>query len=521
MPGAFLLTVALTLSAVPAACSAETPEPWIITAPVKVTTPMDVGHVIIADGGYLDVSRVPEPGLRINGNLVCLGTGRAYLHDSVVQVMSTYHGQFTAGAMDQGTMTIARCDYRVPSGVQHAIVAGGTGRVSIRDTDFGFVQLATAQQGTIFASRLNGQFEVVVMDDSRVVLTDIPRESGEGELWVWPEFPRGSRAVYTPPLPGLVERFSFPPAGSEGIEQRISLTRCRVKLWPLLVRDRCDLTLRDIPPENWVVVGFHMPNTENISGLRNGTYVVDGEVPLKDRTVQLERASIDTFNLYPQKAARVVVEDSTVGEILAMDRCDVVLRRVVIDGSGGYFGAEGTSSVSAEDSRFTCDVQASDRSTMTLRRCKLLPYPLDPTGAYTRCGAFDTARILLDATALKTTPALGDKGLIAAAWIANLPAHPPGQGEVVRLSGTAAQYSLSDSVAPGRWRLDAVKLDDGSRITLGRGEGDISGGLLGTWTDGDPSSDYELRIVLTDGLNRKLTGRYEVAGASMPCLGKR
>ncbi|MEW6368809.1 MAG: hypothetical protein AB1714_29625 [Acidobacteriota bacterium] len=510
MGGARLFTLVLSLASACAARPAGATEPWIITSPVKVTTPLEVGHVIIADGGYLEVSRVPEPGFRVSGNLICLGTGRAYLHDSVAQVMSTYHGQFATGAMEQGTMTIARCDYRVPSGVQHALIAGGTARVSIRDTDFAFVQLATAQQGTLSASGLNGQFEVVVMDESRVVLADIPRESGKGGLWVWPEFPRGSKAIYTPPLPGLVEKFTFPPPGSEGIEQRISLTRCSVKLWPMLVRDRCDLTLRDIPEDNWVVVGFHMPNSSNISGLRNGTYVADGEVPLKDRTVRLERASIDTFNLYPQKGARVVVEDSTVGEILAMDRCDVVLRRVVIDGSGGYFGAEGTSSVSAEDSRFTCDVQASDKATMILRRCKLLPYPLDPTGAYTRCGAFDTARILLDATTLKTTPALGGQGLIAASWIANLPAHPPAQGEVVQLSGTAAQYSLSGSVAPGRWRLDTVKMADGSRITLGRGDGDITDALLGSWSDADPSSDYELRVVLTDGLNRKLVGRYLV-----------
>ena len=51
-----------------------------------------------------------------------------------------------------------------------------------------------------------------------MVLADIPRESGAGSIWVWVEFPAGSEAEYSPPMPGYIESWSFPPVGATGIE---------------------------------------------------------------------------------------------------------------------------------------------------------------------------------------------------------------------------------------------------------------------------------------------------------------
>ena len=40
-----------------------------------------------------------------------------------------------------------------------------------------------------------------------MVLEDIPRVPDEGKIWVWVEFPAGSVAEYSPPMPGMVVRF--------------------------------------------------------------------------------------------------------------------------------------------------------------------------------------------------------------------------------------------------------------------------------------------------------------------------
>ncbi|MBI2839913.1 MAG: hypothetical protein HYX75_16485 [Acidobacteria bacterium] len=496
-----------------AAGLAQPADPWFITSPVTVSTPMEVGDVIVASGGSLVVTGVPEPGFRVTGNLVAGGSGQIRLQGSVIRFMSRYHGQYALIAAENSSITVAGCDYRVPGAVQHGLVAIGQGVVSVRDTDFDAVQLVAAKTATLRAARLTGNFEVIIQDEAHVDLRDIPRTGGQGALWVWPEFPSGSVATYTPPLPGYIERWSFPPAGSTGIEQTCALKRCQVLLWPMLARPGCDLTLLDIPSENWVVVGFRVPSSQTIKGLQNGMSVEDEELSLTDRRVRLVRATIDTFNIYTQKKARVTVRDSTIGELLAMDQSTVLLRDVLVDGSGGYFGALDRSTIDAEDSTFTCDVQASGNATMSLHRSNLLPYPQDPTGAYTRYGAFDSARLLLDTSPVSTTAALGGRGLIAACWIAKPPKEPPAAGTVLTLRGTAVQYSLDSTVVPGLWRLEAMPVTGGPRTALGQGNGNIQNGALGTWTDADPASDYQLRTILIDALGRTLTGRLTIPRA--------
>jgi hypothetical protein len=489
---------------------------------VVVSAPLEARHVIVVSGGSLTVTGVPEPGFRLAGHLWVVGTGRVSIRNSVVRIMSTYHGQYAVAAIEDGRISVSGCDYRVPSGVQHAIVAMGSARVELEDTDFGFQQLLAAGDATLTAERLDGEFEVIVQDRASMALVDIPRRAGHGELWVWPEFPAGSSAVYTPPLPGPIAQWSFPPPGATGIEQRIAMVNCRARLWPMLVRAGADLTLRDIPPENWVVVGLHMPNSGTVSRLRNGETVESGTVALPDRTVRLERTTVDTWNLYPQGTAAVEVEDCFIGELLGMESSRVSMRRTIVDGTGGYFGSNADATIEADACVFTCTVQAVERSTMILRRSTILPYTVDPTGAWTVLGVHDQARMLLDASAVATQVALGGQGLLAVTGFVGLPDRPPGLGPPVELRGWAAQYSLDPKVGSGLWRVEAVG-SNGTRTVVGLGSGNVEGGALGAWQGGDPFSDYELKIVLTDATGRTLEGRAPVLGADRrirPRLGR-
>lgn len=490
---------------------AHAQQPLYVDTNVIITEPMEVGNVVVASGGSLLVANVGPPGFRIDGSLLAEGTGQVAFQSSTVEIESAYHGQYIVLAVDQASITINNCTYRVPAGVQHAIVAAGSAQVTISDSTFDPVQLAAAQSGTMHASRLDGRFEVIVQNDGHVQLADIPRSPGGGVLWVWPEFPAGSTAVYSPPLPGFVPVFAFPPADATGIGQSFVISRCQVLLWPMLVRPGSHLTLRDIAPENWVVVGLHLPTSATISGLRNGETVTSGVLPLADRTLRLENATIDTWNLYPEVDASVDVSDSTIGELLASDTSNVTLRRVTVDGSGGYFGAKDTATVDADASTFTCDVQASSSATVALHRSYLRPYPYDSNGTLTHVGAFDSARILLDHAVVGTTPELGGKGLIAACGFDNPPANPPAVGERLDLVGTVAFYSPDTTVAAGRWKVLAATGAE-TPVLLGQGTGAVQDGPLGTWIGTDPRSDTELRVVLTDGLGRTLTGRWPVPG---------
>ena len=486
-------------------------EPWIITDAVVLTEPTELGHVIVLSGGSLTVRDLQEPGLRMSGHIWVIGDGSLKLENSVIQFMSVFHGQYALAGIDDARIEVVGCDYRVPNGVQHALFAAGNAELLVEETDFGDVQLLSAHTARVEARRLTGNFEVLVQDESTMVLEDIPRVPGEGKIWVWVEFPAGSEAEYSPPMPGFVESWSCPPTGATGILQTVTVDRCDTLLWPMLVREESRVTLRDISEDHWVVVGFHMPTDATVEGLFNDRYYDDWTLGLPDRDFHLVNASVDTWNFYPQSSAHVIFRDSVVGEILSMGDARVRMERTTVDGTGGFFGARDTSRITATDCHFTCTVEATQQATIELHQSVVDPYPLDPTGAYTRFGAYDDGRLFADQTPVVTTPAVDGRGLIAVSYIHEPPQSPP-VGSVT-LVGSIAQFSLDPDVAAGSWRLEASGRDGGVPVHVGGGTTYIEDDVLGSWSDANPLVDHRLQTVLTDGLGRTLVGNIVVPGS--------
>ena len=65
----FVRSIVGTLVVTICALTTWAEEPWIVTGDVVVSAPMEVGDVIIAPGSSLTVQDLPEPGLRVTGNL--------------------------------------------------------------------------------------------------------------------------------------------------------------------------------------------------------------------------------------------------------------------------------------------------------------------------------------------------------------------------------------------------------------------------------------------------------------------
>lgn len=490
-------------------CAAD---PWIISTPVTVTDAMSVGDIVVVSGGSLEVSNVPEPGFQISGNISVVGTGSVLLSDSVIRVMSEYNGQYALAAADNGTITISGCDYKVPSGVQHAIFSTGDAHVDIADTDFDFLQFIAAGASRITASRLNGHFECIVQDDGNLSLTDIPRDTGAGSLWVWPTFMPNTVAEYSPPLPGYIDSYLFPPAASQGINQTFSITRCEVQLWPMLVREGCNLTLKDISPDNWVVVGFYLPTDATVDSLYNNKTYADWTMPFSDRTVRILNSTIDTWNLYPERGATVTVRNSLIGELLAMDNSAVTMENTTVDGSGGFFGSESEAKVTATGCTFTCTVQATDNSRMTLLDSIVLPYPDDPTGYWTSFGAYDNAILHLGQTPATSTPNLGGNGTIVVTYISNVPATPPAKDSPLELRGTAGIYCLDASMALKKWTLKVKRPGRKGGKVLGEGDANAEEAPLGSWGVKNTSKERLLILKVKDTKGRIYKSTVHVPG---------
>jgi hypothetical protein len=495
--------------------SAAAADPWIISSEVGINEPTELGDVIIVSGGSLTVHDVPDPGVQIAGTIWVVGDGQLRLENSAIRFLSTYHGQYALAGVDQSRIEVTGCDYRIPAGVQHALLVAGEAQLTVEDADFDPVQLISAETSTITARRLNGNFEVIVQDDSHMRLEDIPRDPGSGDLWVWVEFPSGSQAAYSPPLPGFIDHWSFPPASAEGIRQTVLMDRCQAKLWPMLVRGGSYLTLHDIAEGNWIVVGLYLPTSATVAGLRNGELYEDTTVDLGDRELHLVNASIDTWNLYPQADAVVEVQNSLLGEILSFQSSRVRMVNTTIDGSGGFFGARESSIMRAFDCEFTATIEATQDATIELHTSSVRPYPQDTTGEWTRFGAYDNARLLADHTSVETTPALGGDGLIAVTAISDAPATPPADNPAV-LHGWAAILTLGAPVLQS-WRVDAIPGTGGLPVVVGEGEHNVDDNTeLGVWLASNPNANHLLRIILSDSLGRTLTGYHHVPGTAGP-----
>jgi hypothetical protein len=489
--------------------SAYSAETWVITDDVVITEPTDVEDIIVALDGSLTVRDVPEPGLRVTGSIYAVHSASISFENSVIQFMNTYHGQYALAGVETSTIEVVGCDYRIPNQVQHALIIFGDGEMMVEDTDFGDVQLISAGNARLSASRLTGNFEVLVQDDSTMELEDIPRTPGEGRIWVWVEFPSGSVAVYTPPMPGFISLWTFPPPDSQGIDQSVVVERCEAMLWPMLVREGAQLTLRDIPDDNWIVVGLYLPESVTIDGLVNGLRYDDAEL-LFNQEIRLIDASIDTWNLYPQLDARISVRDSVLGEIMSFGRSRVSVERTTIDGSGGFLSARDRAHITLHESTVMCTIEATHDGTIELHDSLADPYPQDVTGSYTRFGAYDRGRLLADQTPVNTIPVLGGDGIIGVTFIANLPGEPP--VDPTTLWGSVALFSLGGGPVLEGWSLEAVPRDHGAAELIAGGDGNVEEAELGVWSDARSGVDYVLQTVLTDTWGRVLVGKARVLG---------
>jgi hypothetical protein len=504
-----VFTAFIALCAAVWCVTARAEDPWIIIGDVVITEPTEVEDIIVALDGSLTVRDVPEPGLQVTGSIYAVHSASIRLENSAIRFMNTYHGQFALAGVENSTIEVVGCDYKVPNLVQHALIISDNGMMVVDDTDFGDVQLISAGAARLTASRLDGNFEILVQDDSTMELADIPRTPGAGRIWVWVEFPSGSVAEYTPPMPGYVSSWTFPPPGSAGIDQSVVVERCEAMLWPMLVRENSRLTLRDIPAENWVVVGLYLPDSTEIDGLINDRYHDSTELVL-NQELSLVNASIDSWNLYPQLDAKIRVRDSVIGEILSFGHSRVSVDRTVIDGSGGFLGARDRSRITLHNSTVTCTIEATHDGTVELHDSIADPYPHDPTGSITRFGAYDRGRLLADQTPVRTTPALGGDGVIAVTFIVNPPTLPP--LEPAALFGSIGLFSLGGGPTLDRWRLDAVPRRAGHAVSITEGESNVEEAEIAIWSGADPAVDQLLRTVVTDTWGRHLVGRVRVLG---------
>jgi len=150
----------------------------------------------------------------------------------------------------------------------------------------------------------------------------------------------------------------------------------------------------------------------------------------------------------------------------------------------------------------TATVEASQQSLLALRSSRVLPYPADPTGAFTRFGAYDDGRLLADHTEVRTTPTAAGRGVVAAVWV-EPERWPPEPGQPLALRGTIGMWGGVDAPGLERWTLEAVD-GLGRRTPLAAGGAPVEEQTLATWPGAASSPRPRLVVHLVDRVGREL-----------------
>ncbi|MBL8025974.1 MAG: T9SS type A sorting domain-containing protein [Fibrobacteres bacterium] len=208
-------------------------------------------------------------------------------------------------------------------------------------------------------------FEFLVNDSAKISFTRCT------DVLTWLFMPKG--ATGTLRLPGdtgwkYVDTFYLGPNSDsiKGITYEVTMDST-TNIWGCIPQAGCSVSVED---SRIRVMGFIFMDSiapYRISGLKNYTYFANRRFPLPDRSVTLKNTYVMTFNLYPMLKSEVHIDSSTVGEIITYHNSHTVMNNVTVDGTGGFFGLEGGSKVTADYCVFTCALKVKDSTELKLK----------------------------------------------------------------------------------------------------------------------------------------------------------
>lgn len=194
--------------------------------------------------------------------------------------------------------------------------------------------------------------------------------------------------------------------GVSGIRYQVRIDTTRYCMWGTILEPGCDVVFRDSPIRTVGIMGLGA-DSQNLSGLVNGTSYADFTLGMTDRRFQLINTSVMTWSLYPADNFTLTFDRCIVGEVLSMGHGVAWGQSYLLDGTGGHFEASGNSFNVAILTSMTCEIYTRENGIGFLALVGI------PT-AYGGIWARNTSRLILAECQFPGRPVAYDSGLV---WV--------------------------------------------------------------------------------------------------------
>ena len=157
---------------------------------------------------------------------------------------------------------------------------------------------------------------------------------------MWLVLPENSSVDLALPGDSLVTNWAFSDnlPGINGTGWEASIENCTQVMWGLISISGSDAVFRDT---DFRTIGlmFTRSDSINVSNVTNQSAHSDETVNIGDRDLRLIDSTVQTWSVYGSLSAIVNIQNSILGEIMAMDSSRIWVDNTICDGSGGYAGA--------------------------------------------------------------------------------------------------------------------------------------------------------------------------------------
>jgi hypothetical protein len=441
---------------------------------------------------------------RIDGNIILLNraalnlragtltvTGRIYLLDntaltsdgatlSLEQAFAYDSGLYVTGnALVDFRNTHIRAANR-----SFGVGMAGTARVAYSNVsvDNGFCTWAIDGSSTATLTNVTNAGEFLLLGASRA---DITRSS---TVLFWLVLPRGSTIDTTLPAPGNVPSFSLTPTTpwASGIPYSATISDCSDVSFGIMARSGSSSTIRNSTLRG--VGTLFDDDTVTITGLANDTRLADSTFNWGSITHRFVNTAVRTWNFYSYGSSSVTLNSCVFGELLAAENGRATISGSICDGTGGYIGAAGDSTVFFVSSANLSQTIVSERGLLVAAESALIGADVF---------ARDDSVLALVNTTTRRAPGIRDGATLFDAAIEGLsqdigrPASLRGTAQIVPGPRSAARFNaysveFADAENPVGW----------SRIA-GPVRSQVRSGELASWdTRGLAPGLYAVRVRL-------------------------
>lgn len=295
------------------------------------------GPIQIVNSGQLRVEG-PTAHLFHNGNLEVRGNGQFIVDGGTYTSNQSFRYHFEIQVLHMAQMHFINANIYTNNMPNKALFASNA-YVTYTDTVSDMHSTAIVQENArVEVTRSTRSLELIITGSAMADFTD-----SSGSI-LWLGFSEGESADFAlPDSSGVVDwHFSSDLPGVTGVNYRLNVNNCTETLLAVVSYPGSNVTLRQ---SDISVIGIYFGGSysESISGLVNQSFYTEHDFGFADRRLRLVKSSVKTWNVYAGGEVDLTLDQCILGEVITYDNAECEMNYCLVDGTGGYLGAQGYS----------------------------------------------------------------------------------------------------------------------------------------------------------------------------------